>query len=746
MAGDRQIYQKAMNAGHSAAWDQQWDRAIAAYGRAVQEFPEDADAHRNLGMALLMAHRLEEALKVYMRANQLAPDDPIPLEKSADVLERMGRLREAAQQYIKVADIYIGQRDLEKAIGNWERATQLTPGLIQLHAKLATAYERTGENKKAINQYLTLAFNFQRSNDTKRAIQAVQRAIRLEPGNPQALNTLQALESGTQLQAPPKVSMQKAPVSKSEGFDFQPEAADRDVGEANPRGPLGETEESALSDLATYVFESGNLDMGSALAIQAIESHRQQDWEAASATYKQALEARFNHSAIHLNLGAVLLQLQQADEAVKHLTVAIKEAQYAAGANHGLGQAFVILGKPRDAALYLVETLRLVDLSLAINQSERDQLNKTYDDLRTSVHRGDEAQLVNMNERFFRLLTGADWKQRVADTRRMFEESMRQGDSPGEDISEIFGNEALIESTSRIDRYIREGYLTLAMDEAHYAIEIKPDNLTIHTRIAQILMAENRLASATQKYKAIADTYLVREQPDRAQDILTEVLQMAPMDLAVRTRLIGLMEQNEQWADVLDQYIDMADAYYQMADFDMARDTYEDAFHLAQRLDVDNEQVIRILHRMADIDVTRMDLRQALKTYEQIKAMKPDDERTRKALMDLNYRLNNRVEAMKELDELMRLYARQRQSDLIKQVLEEQVAIYPEEMALRSRLAAFYSHIGRKEDAVRQLDALGELQLDAGLHSAAAETIRQIVALNPPGVADYQRLLKQLGG
>ena len=50
MAGDRNIYEKAMNAGHSAAWDQEWDRAIGAYGRAVQEFPEDPDAHRSLGL------------------------------------------------------------------------------------------------------------------------------------------------------------------------------------------------------------------------------------------------------------------------------------------------------------------------------------------------------------------------------------------------------------------------------------------------------------------------------------------------------------------------------------------------------------------------------------------------------------------------------------------------------------------------------------------------------------------------
>jgi tetratricopeptide (TPR) repeat protein len=144
--------------------------------------------------------------------------------------------------------------------------------------------------------------------------------------------------------------------------------------------------------------------------------------------------------------------------------------------------------------------------------------------------------------------------------------------------------------------------------------------------------------------------------------------------------------------------------------------------------------------------VSRLDLRQALRTYEQIRSMAPEDERTRKALMDLNYRLNNRAEAIRELDMLMRLYAQQRRPDLIVQVLEEQVALYPDEMALRSRLAAFYAHVGRRQEAVAQLDTLGELQLDAGMHKEAAQTIRQIIALNPPGIEDYQRLLSQLGG
>ena len=49
MAGNRELFDKALNDGHSAAWDQDWDRATQYYIRAVQEFPENAEALNSLG-------------------------------------------------------------------------------------------------------------------------------------------------------------------------------------------------------------------------------------------------------------------------------------------------------------------------------------------------------------------------------------------------------------------------------------------------------------------------------------------------------------------------------------------------------------------------------------------------------------------------------------------------------------------------------------------------------------------------
>src|SRR5579859_6208551 len=284
MAGNRELYTQAMNSGDNAAWDHDWITAIGAYAQAIREIPDDLRAHNNLGLALLQAKRFDDALKVYQRAHQLSPDDPIPLEKSADVLERLGRLQDAAQQYIGVADIYLAQRDLDKAIGNWERATRLTPGLLQIHLRLAQSYERIGQRKNAVRQDLTLACNFQANNDTAKALQAVERALRLEPTNPQALNTKQALETGSEVFVPK--DFEQSATLEQRGSGFEDEDRLSKVGDSDPRGPLGESTEKALSDLAEILFE--NLSGANTLAIQAIELQRAGDNDKAIEAYKSA--------------------------------------------------------------------------------------------------------------------------------------------------------------------------------------------------------------------------------------------------------------------------------------------------------------------------------------------------------------------------------------------------------------------------------------------------------------------------
>ena len=44
MSEQDKSYQQAMNRGHSAAWDQEWDRAASLYRQALDEKKDDPKA------------------------------------------------------------------------------------------------------------------------------------------------------------------------------------------------------------------------------------------------------------------------------------------------------------------------------------------------------------------------------------------------------------------------------------------------------------------------------------------------------------------------------------------------------------------------------------------------------------------------------------------------------------------------------------------------------------------------------
>lgn len=77
-------------------------------------------------------------------------------------------------------------------------------------------------------------------------------------------------------------------------------------------------------------------------------------------------------------------------------------------------------------------------------------------------------------------------------------------------------------------------------------------------------------------------------------------------------------------------------------------------------------------------------------------------------------------------------------------LLQEAVRLQPQQMPLRARLARAYIDAGMNEDAIHELDALGELQLDAGLRKQAMATVRFIISLNPKNIEAYRQLLAQL--
>jgi tetratricopeptide (TPR) repeat protein len=262
--------------------------------------------------------------------------------------------------------------------------------------------------------------------------------------------------------------------------------------------------------------------------------------------------------------------------------------------------------------------------------------------------------------------------------------------------------------------------------------------------MGDLLIRENHMQEAIAKFSTVAQAYSVRGEAAQAAKMLKRVVQLAPMDMNARSKLIDQLVARGQVDDAIREYIELADIYYRLAELDMARKTYTTALRVVQQANADRQWNVHILQRMADIDMQRLDWKQAIRVYEQIRTLRPDDEGVRKSLIELGLRMGQPAQANAELESyLTYLQTGQHHEQGIKFV-ESLLEDRPDDAILRRALAQQYQMAGRRDEAVAQLDSLAESLLNVGRDEEAMVLINQILLMNPPNAEQYRQLLLQL--
>jgi tetratricopeptide (TPR) repeat protein len=301
----------------------------------------------------------------------------------------------------------------------------------------------------------------------------------------------------------------------------------------------------------------------------------------------------------------------------------------------------------------------------------------------------------------------------------------------------------VIESINYINQLARSNRLRSAMDEAFQALKYAPTYLPLHILIGDLLIREGQTQDAINKFTVVANAYGVRGEASQASKVLRKIIQLAPMDMSARTRLINQLVARGQQDEAISEYLDLADIYYRLAELEMARKTYTTALRLAQQPNSNRQWSIQILRRMADIDMQRLEWKQALRVYEQLRTLRPDDISTRSNLIELNLRLAQTAQAQSELQSYMEYLESTKTSaqaiPFIEKLVEEN-----DHIMLRRELAAQYHHAGRTTEAVSMLDVIGDQLMEKGDKDGVREVVTQIMAMNPPNAEDYRTLLAQL--
>ena len=768
MPGREDVFQKAMNEGHSAAWDQDWKKAAAAYRKALQEFPDQPKALNSLGLALLQLGEFEEALRLYQNVAQFSPDDPVTWEKIGQISERLGKIDIAVEAAMKAAEAFFNQRDVEKALENWSRVSVLDPENIMAHSRLAVVHERLGQNQPAVTEYLAIASILQRAGKADKAQEIVTRALQFLPQSQEARQAQSLLKTGQLLPKPIRPKGATGPLIMAKVKQMQEPAVKTDSG----LDPIAEARQKALTKLAEMLFDysddspsaqerrglsaivkgTGFLSLQQAEQSkvvlhlgQAIDAQtRNQDGMAAD-ELERALEAGFNHPALYFDLGYLRSTGDRLESAIRNLAHAVKHSDYGLGSRLVLGDILFKKGQIKDAALEYVEALKLAD-SMTVPPEQSDDIRQLYEPLIEAQHNQKNEEINrNICKNIRSLLLRSDWRDEIYKTREQTHKG-EEGSTPSPlaEVLLVAQSSTVIESINRIHQLARAGSLRTAMDEAFDAVQHTPTYLPLHSLMGDLLIQEGRIQDAIAKLSVTAHAYGVRGEVVQASKLLRRVIQLSPMDLSARKRLIDQLISHGQVDDAINEYLELAELYYRLAELDTARKTYTDALRVIQQTNADHSWNIHILQRMADIDMQRLDWKQALRVYEQIRTLSPDDPGIRKQLVELYARMGQQQQATAELESFLTYLESNGRTDDALLFLEDLVKEHADQPLFHRALAQQLHRMGRIDEAVSQLDALGDALLESGKNKEAAEVISQILMMNPPNAQEYRDLLTQI--
>ncbi|OGO18549.1 MAG: hypothetical protein A2Z14_19260 [Chloroflexi bacterium RBG_16_48_8] len=772
MTGREDLFEESMRLGHSAAWELQWDRAIEFYRKALAEYPDNSNALTSLGLALFETGRKDEALTIYQQAMSFSTDDPIPAEKCSEIYESMGDTRQAIEHREAAADLYVRQRNVDKAIENWCHSARLDPSNIAVRSRLALTFERLRRKKEAAHEYLSVASILQQNHKIERAVETAQMALRLQPTDVEARSALRALREGMPLPPPSPPRGRTGPLRMTDAVAILKSDATHATFEKERESddPELAAQDQALTILAAMLFEDSSDDeqgsssgdsrgvtgrlgqlrdtiggskkyqlLGKAIDLQTRGNKRQ-----AAKEFKRAIDSGIDHPAAHYNLGLLLKELHDYDGARQHLMVAVGHPELALGANLALCRISRSKGNIYDAARFVMQALRLAD-SLSVEEDQSTQLNKKYDEILATLSEGNEEVLLDLVENTVNFLSGPEWIERIKNARGHLDE-LEAGSSvrPIADLMVEGRTDRVVNALERIEHLLSQGYHFSAMEEALLALEYGPYYMVLHECMADILLQTGRRKIGIEKLQIIAETYRVHGETIAATKTYNRILKLSPVNIEARERLITLLTQQDRIAEALKEYIELAKIYRQLAEITAARKTLAEALQIAQLNAVETEWLITILRELADIDIARLDWRRALLVYEQIRKIKPSDDETQIQVIDLNLRLGKEDGAAEALDHYLQQLVSTHHGAEILPKLEEWTREYPGKQVLHSRLAEAYKAVGRKADAIAQYDALGEIQLDAGQVREAIRTIKTILDMKPPDQESYKELLKNL--
>ena len=130
---------------------------------------------------------LTKAIAVYKRIAKLAPEEIRPLEKLADLYVQQGVMSEARPLFLQLAEIHLKNNRQPEAISLLKKLLQAEPDNLRIQIRLADLYQAMGQTKDALDAYISASQRALARGDKAESEKLADKALKLEPNNLAAL-------------------------------------------------------------------------------------------------------------------------------------------------------------------------------------------------------------------------------------------------------------------------------------------------------------------------------------------------------------------------------------------------------------------------------------------------------------------------------------------------------------------------------------------------------------------------------
>src|SRR6266404_2769273 len=126
---------------------------------------------------------LTKAIAVYKRIAKLAPEEIRPLEKLADLYVQQGVMSEARPLFLQLAEIHLKGNRQPEAVALLKKLLMAEPDNLRIQIRLADLYTAMGQTADAIEAYVAAAQRALARGDSAECEKLADRALKLDPKN-----------------------------------------------------------------------------------------------------------------------------------------------------------------------------------------------------------------------------------------------------------------------------------------------------------------------------------------------------------------------------------------------------------------------------------------------------------------------------------------------------------------------------------------------------------------------------------